>query len=62
MLEMIKNFVTLTVSMVVASMTVFGITMKLMCSKKFMKKFVKSYMSTITSSLEENDEDELYQK
>lgn len=47
MLEFIVFGVTLTVSMVVASLVVFTITMKLMCSKRFWKKFMTQYMIAV---------------
>ena len=47
MLEFIVFGVTLTVSMVVASLVVFTIIMKLMCSNRFLKKFFSKYMIAV---------------
>ena len=47
MLEFIVFGVTLTVSMVVASLVVFAITMKMMSSKRFWKKFMSQYMIAV---------------
>ena len=53
MLEFIVFGVTLTVSMVAASLVVCTITMKLMCSKRFWKKFMTQYMIAVNDSTAE---------
>lgn len=55
-MELIMFGVTLTVSMVVASLLVFVITMKVMCSKKFWNKFMKNYMQMIAEFTKEMEE------